>query len=232
MNASCTSCVARRMAIAATTSMTPMTISQMPTTNARVPIESNGDANTTTPAIKLMTPTKTFHPRPGQRRIADRRHRGRDAAEDEADADPDGQQQHCVVEMAEGHDRQDQRRRTADEQQNPPAGGHVEAEGEEDLLNSGQQQAHTEEDGRDGDRDSGPRDDGHAEGDRPADPTRRPISTGAATELGGAGVVMREVSHRAPRASPDSPRCRFAQRRSTTGVKFHLLQRVHPASVR
>ncbi|ORW80887.1 hypothetical protein AWC22_17570 [Mycobacterium riyadhense] len=28
-------------------------------------IDSNGDAITTMPAIKLITPTKMFHPRPG-----------------------------------------------------------------------------------------------------------------------------------------------------------------------
>ena len=41
-----------------TTSNTPMTISQTPTTMARVTIDSNGEAITTTPAMRLITPTK------------------------------------------------------------------------------------------------------------------------------------------------------------------------------
>ncbi len=42
-----------------------MTISQTPTTIARVRIDSNGEAITTTPAMRLITPMKMFQPRPG-----------------------------------------------------------------------------------------------------------------------------------------------------------------------
>src|SRR5262249_45754706 len=46
-------------------STTPRTISQMPTTNANVTIESNGYASTTKPARTLTMPKKIAHPRPG-----------------------------------------------------------------------------------------------------------------------------------------------------------------------
>jgi hypothetical protein len=48
-----------------TISNAPMTTNQMPTTIARVMIDWNGDASTTMPAIRLITPTKIDHPRPG-----------------------------------------------------------------------------------------------------------------------------------------------------------------------
>ena len=57
---------ALRMPNADTTSKTPMTISQMPTTMARVRIDSNGEAITTMPAMRLITPTKICQPRPGR----------------------------------------------------------------------------------------------------------------------------------------------------------------------
>ncbi|CFS32705.1 Uncharacterised protein [Mycobacterium tuberculosis] len=43
----------------------PITTSQMPTTNASIQMDSNGDAITTMPAMRLITPTKMDHPRPG-----------------------------------------------------------------------------------------------------------------------------------------------------------------------
>ena len=49
-----------------TISKTPMTTNQTPTTIARVAIDSNGDARTTMPASRLITPTKIDHPRPGR----------------------------------------------------------------------------------------------------------------------------------------------------------------------
>ena len=49
-----------------TTSNTPRTINQTPTTMARVTIDSNGEAITTTPATRLMTPMKMFHPLAGR----------------------------------------------------------------------------------------------------------------------------------------------------------------------
>src|SRR5215831_5011755 len=45
--------LALRMPNAETTSNTPMTISQTPTTRVRAAIDSNGDASITTPAIRL-----------------------------------------------------------------------------------------------------------------------------------------------------------------------------------
>ena len=118
-----------------TTSNTPRTISQTPTTMARVTIDSNGEAITTTPAMRLITPMKMFQPLAGRVGIADGGDRRRDTAEDEADADPDGQQQNRVAlaEMAKRENGEDQRRGAADEQQDPAARGHVQAERHEDL---------------------------------------------------------------------------------------------------
>lgn len=48
-----------------TISNTPMMTNQTPATIARVMIDANGDARTTMPASRLITPTKIDHPRPG-----------------------------------------------------------------------------------------------------------------------------------------------------------------------
>ena len=104
-----------------TISNTPMTMSQIPTTSARVMIDSNGEAITTMPASRLINADENLPAAAGQVRIADGRNGCRDAAEDEADADPDGQQQHGVTEMPERQHGQDQRRRAADEQQDAAA---------------------------------------------------------------------------------------------------------------
>ena len=99
-----------RMPNEETISNAPMTTNQIPTTIARVMIDSNGDAITTMPAIRLITPTKIDHPRPGRCGIADGGNGGGDTAEDEPDADPDGQQQHRVslAEMTKRQHGQDQ----------------------------------------------------------------------------------------------------------------------------
>ena len=49
-----------------TTSNTPMTISQTPTTIASVRMDSNGEAITTTPAMRLISPMKMFQPLAGR----------------------------------------------------------------------------------------------------------------------------------------------------------------------
>lgn len=86
----------------------PITTSQMPTTNASIQMDSNGDAITTMPAMRLITPTKMDHPRPGSIGSLIAETAGGDAAEDEPDADPDGQQQNRVTEMAKGQHSQDE----------------------------------------------------------------------------------------------------------------------------
>src|SRR6185437_13068266 len=97
----------------ATISITPRMISQMPATSAKVTIESNGHASTTMPARMLMMPKKIEPTSAGKRWIADGRCGCRDAAEDESDRNPDGQQQNCVPlpEVAKRQHGKDHRRR-------------------------------------------------------------------------------------------------------------------------
>ena len=150
---------ALRIPNADTTSNTPMTISQTPTTMASVRMDSNGEAITTTPAMRLISPMKMFQPLAGRVGSLIGRHRRRDAAEDESDADPDGQQQNRVAlaEMAKSENGEDQRRGTADEQQHSATGRDMEAERHDDLRDAGHQQIRAEQDGGDQDRDSRPR---------------------------------------------------------------------------
>lgn len=86
----------------------PITTSQMPTTNASIQMDSNGDAITTMPAMRLITPTKMDHPRPGSIGSLIAETVVATPRKDEPDADPDGQQQNRVTEMAKGQHSQDE----------------------------------------------------------------------------------------------------------------------------
>ena len=57
---------ALRIPNACTISNAPITTSQLPTTTVNNASESNGQDRTTMPAIKLITPKKITHPRPGR----------------------------------------------------------------------------------------------------------------------------------------------------------------------
>ena len=105
-----------------------------------------------TPAIRVITPMKISHTATGQGRVADRRHGSRHAAEDESDTDPDRQQQDRVLKAPEAQHRENQRGGAADEQQNSPAGGHMQAEREYHLGDAGDQQVGAEEDRGNDDR--------------------------------------------------------------------------------
>ena len=78
-----------------------MTISQMPTTSASVSIEWNGSAHDHEAGDQADDAEEDVPAAPGQGRITDRRNRCGNTAEDEADADPDGQQQHRIAEVPE-----------------------------------------------------------------------------------------------------------------------------------
>jgi hypothetical protein len=133
----------------ATISKMPMTASHTPTTSARVTIEAHNDAGEQSDHAEENRPSASR-----QCGIADRGNRCGHTTEDESDANPDGQQQHGVAltEMTKCQHGQDQRRGAADEQQNAAARRDMQAEGEHDLGDTGDQQIDTEGDrgGQDG----------------------------------------------------------------------------------
>ncbi len=138
----------------ATISKTPMTTSQMPTTSVRVASERQrrGRARRCR-RCRLMMPTKISQPRPGSVGIADRRHCGRDTAEDEADTDPDGQQQNRVLAMLRKHNtaRTSEAAPLMNSRTRPPAET-CRVKAMEHLRDAGDQQVGAEEDRGDEDR--------------------------------------------------------------------------------
>ena len=109
-----------------------------------------GQASITTPAIRLMTPKKISQPRPGSVGSLIAETVVATPRKMKPTRDPDGQQQNRVAlaEVPECQHRQDERRRAADEQQDPAAGRHMQAEREEHLRDAGDQQVGAEEDRR------------------------------------------------------------------------------------
>ncbi len=109
-----------------TTSKTPMTISQMPTTSVRIASDAKGDPIITMPANEADQTEEDLPGAAGKMRVADRRDRRCHTAKDEADTNPDGQQQNRVASVPKWRKHNTANTsdgRAADEQQHPPAGG-------------------------------------------------------------------------------------------------------------
>ncbi len=122
-------------------SNTPMTTNHAPTTIARVTMDWNGDARTTMPASRLITPTKMFHPRPG--RCGSLTAEIVVATPRKMNPMPiqmaSSRIAYTLTEMTECEQRQDQRRGATDEQQDPAARRDVKLEREDDLRDTGDQ---------------------------------------------------------------------------------------------